>query len=803
MSSNLCEKCKFLHFTAESLSPYGFTEKRADNDELHLQFPAGQQSVTVPYGCRDDLPDLPRLRESAEGETGCGFCALLRDSLLRGIADEGVHRWALKRNAGKRLTVKVAKMSIMAAYRPSDDDRSTFAAVCVEWDVLEPGRDRSVNDFTGPDGRVYFKLCAHSDDPLARYLGIAYPHPEQHILSAANAKVVRDQLLDCDKEHIHVSSPVRPGESESDRLPSRLIEITQNQDGRKLRLVETKDLGDPGNAYGSNCREGTGSIKYVALSYRWGYEDFLTTTPSNLKEHFHNIPLSPSSPDDTTPALPQGFKDVVDICCELGIFHLWIDSLCIIQKETKTVDKTLLKIQQEESRRDWATESAKMHSIYMSSYLTIFLVTTDTPLQGVLERPAPSPDSIVAISYSVEHHPDIRGSFFIQPLSYTGELDHLVWHPFLAAEDALDSSLWNTRGWTLQERLLSPRKLYIGVTDMLGLGLFSCPQRSEYGRDIEDIKRPRRHKSLDNLAVGSAVAGTDVSGQEYSNENLYQAWYRIVEDYTCRDLTVSTDKLPALSGIARTQALALNDQYVVGLWARDLAMGLLWAPRYAMNPGSDRYFGQRERKPLVRPDKYRAPSWSWCAHDGQIEFVGNYLHRPRSEIEVLGHELIPEYDDNPYGQLAVDQGAGGYVKLRAKVIVALLEARHEPRPDTRFQRLPEKLQPQPQETGFQLRRVQVAKATGEAQSATIFLDHSGSYPDAEEVYLMIVSRGDQPVYSTPGQYESGVRSAGLVLRKCPGQTRLQFERIGIYSHFWDAGITSLFNDCEPQAVYLV
>lgn len=156
MPSNLCEKCKFLYFSAESLGRFGFTEE-ARNGDLHLQFPAGQQSIPIHYDCRDDLPDLPQLKKSAEA--GCRFCALLRESLLKGIGGSR-HHWVLKRHDRGKLTVKVAKLSVLAAYRTSEE-MSKFAAICVEWDVLSPGRDRSPNDFTGPDGRVYFKLCAH------------------------------------------------------------------------------------------------------------------------------------------------------------------------------------------------------------------------------------------------------------------------------------------------------------------------------------------------------------------------------------------------------------------------------------------------------------------------------------------------------------------------------------------------------------------------------------------------------------------------------------------------------------------
>ncbi|KAL3249895.1 hypothetical protein ABHI18_011438 [Aspergillus niger] len=797
MPSTLCDRCKVLYFSAESLARYGFTEVGTETGKPHLQFPAGQHSIPIEFDCRDDLPELPALR--ASGEAGCLFCPALRNSLLKGISECRLRSWVLGNHDHGQWTVKVVKVSLMAEFRASDDERSKFAAIMMGWDVLRPGQDRYEGDFTGPDGLVYFKLRAHSDDHLARYLGIAYPHPDQDRLSTENTKTILDHLIDCDKNHNHVSSIVRPGDSISDRLPLRLIEITDSQEGKKLRLVETKEI----NGHESNCQDASKCPKYATLSYRWGSDEFLTTTPSNLQAHYRDIPLSPFSADDPTTTLPPGFRDVVDVCCALGIPYLWIDSLCIVQKETRTTDKPLLEIQQEQSRRDWASESTKMHSIYMSSYLTIYLTATDTPLQKVFDRPVCSSEYLVPITYSIENRPEVHGSYFIEPSPYTGELDHLLWNPYLAAEDELDSSVWNTRGWTLQERLLSPRKLYLGVTDMLGLGLLTCPSPKDYGRDVELIKRPRRHKSLDKLEIGGTSSAT--GEQAPDNTKLYRAWYKIVEDYTCRDLTVPSDKLPAVAGIARTHALALNDEYLVGIWVHDLATGLLWGTRNAMRPGMDRYFGERERQPMIPTEHYRAPTWSWCANDGAVEFLVRHLHNPKSEIEVLGHDVIPQYMGDSYGQLAVDQGDRGYVKLRAKIRVARMEARFQPIPDIMLRNFPAlaNRDPEAENKEFQLRYVHVTDDAGERGSETIFLDHAGCYPNEEEVYLMIVSRGDQRVWSEPGKYEVGVRSAGLVLLKCPNQARLQFKRIGFFTHFWDSGLTPIFDNREPQTVYLV
>lgn len=159
MPSTLCNRCKVLYFSAESLSRYGFTEVETETGKPHLQFPAGQHSIPIEFDCRDDLPELPALR--ASGEAGCLFCPALRNSLLKGISECRLRSWVLGNHDHGQWTVKVVKVSLMAEFRASDDERSKFAAIMMGWDVLRPGQDRYEGDFTGPDGLIYFKLRAH------------------------------------------------------------------------------------------------------------------------------------------------------------------------------------------------------------------------------------------------------------------------------------------------------------------------------------------------------------------------------------------------------------------------------------------------------------------------------------------------------------------------------------------------------------------------------------------------------------------------------------------------------------------
>ncbi len=53
--------------------------------------------------------------------------------------------------------------------------------------------------------------------------------------------------------------------------------------------------------------------------------------------------------------LPPTFRDAVTVVRKLGLRYLWIDSLCIIQKDLE----------------DWQIESARMSSIFRNAYLVL------------------------------------------------------------------------------------------------------------------------------------------------------------------------------------------------------------------------------------------------------------------------------------------------------------------------------------------------------------------------------------------------------------------------------------------------
>jgi len=78
----------------------------------------------------------------------------------------------------------------------------------------------------------------------------------------------------------------------------------------------------------------------------------------------------------------------------------------------------------------------------------------------------------------------------------------------------------------------------------------------------------------------------------------------IVEDFSKRKFTVSQDRLPALSTIAKEYAIESNDRYLAGIWEASLSNGLSWR---GYSRTQNRY-----------SQDYIAPSWSWASYNGGV-----------------------------------------------------------------------------------------------------------------------------------------------------------------------------------------
>ncbi|KAK2025683.1 heterokaryon incompatibility protein [Colletotrichum zoysiae] len=124
-------------------------------------------------------------------------------------------------------------------------------------------------------------------------------------------------------------------------------------------------------------------------------------------------------------------------------------------------------------------------------------------------------------------------------------------------------------------------------------------------------------------------------------------WQSTVEHYTRRQLTVATDRLVALSGVARVAQAALRTRYVAGhWWDSDFLCSLCWAP--VRTKETERTFSKA----------YVAPSWSWASHNGPVT-----MWIPYAEVTIV-----------PTNQDATGSISSGSITVRGVFLEVAVEA---------------------------------------------------------------------------------------------------------------------------------
>jgi hypothetical protein len=148
----------------------------------------------------------------------------------------------------------------------------------------------------------------------------------------------------------------------------------------------------------------------------------------------------------------------------------------------------------------------------------------------------------------------------------------------------------SARAWVCQERCLAPRSLSFGQRELV----WQCREH----RASETF--PNR---FDTGTVTIPGILSRLREPELSVQRLLEVWDSIVSDYSQGKLTYWSDKLVAISGIARLITQQLDMHYLAGLWREYMVRQLVWYTPVAS----------------VRPmDQYQAPSWSWAAINSQV-----------------------------------------------------------------------------------------------------------------------------------------------------------------------------------------
>ncbi|KAL8660622.1 MAG: hypothetical protein Q9202_006367 [Teloschistes flavicans] len=347
-------------------------------------------------------------------------------------------------------------------------------------------------------------------------------------------------------------------------------------------------------------------IIYISLSHCWGpppdpsaplggRADSVLTT-SKLSNWLTDIPIKD---------LPLTFQHAIIVCAQLGCDYLWIDSLCIVQ----------------DSLEDWQTQSAVMGDIYKFAFLNIAILSTTSDYEGFIN---PARDTRIDFGFRASfasllgRSREEKNSSGQECVLLRGSAK-LLWsfQSALPMSSASNAPLCN-RAWVYQERCLARRTLAFAANSMY----WACdegsrgeqPEWAVAGLESTGLRR-LLHSSHEIAETARAQGQTRLSLEQhwavFSAFDMH--WHSCVTSYSQCKLTKLTDKLVAISAVARElhSTLNLGDlRYLAGLWEINLPSQLAWITVKGRTTSARARVGDRE---------YVAPSWSWASIDAPVQ----------------------------------------------------------------------------------------------------------------------------------------------------------------------------------------
>lgn len=288
---------------------------------------------------------------------------------------------------------------------------------------------------------------------------------------------------------------------------------------------------------------------------------------------------------------PQTFIDAITITRHLRLRYLWVDSLCICQNDAE----------------DWARESSRMVDVYSNAYIVIAASRSDDCNKGCFHLRQDRPTVIIDLPGGLD-------AIHVTTLFLTDQ-DVL----FTSSRGKFHGEPLSTRGWALQERVLAKRIVHYNSRQLYfecAAGILAEDGSYIQGRlsDLTELHRP--------LTDPHGI--TRVPG----------IWYSLLDSFGGRKLTKPTDKLPAMSGLARLVQKRTNAEYVAGLWSNAMIQGMAWSGRGSGAP--------------VSRDEYIGPSWSWASYDGIASCTA---YNPPALSEVLDWHVDLKHAENPFGEV--------------------------------------------------------------------------------------------------------------------------------------------------------
>ncbi|KAF5636187.1 tol [Fusarium sp. NRRL 52700] len=394
-------------------------------------------------------------------------------------------------------------------------------------------------------------------------------------------KSVRGWLARCEKHHVDCKH-----NKTSAWKPTRLLFVSNTQAALRIRLVESQNI--PNGA------------EYLTLSHCLVAGRTHQLTRSNLQAFKSSIPVD---------ELPRVFIDACKTTNRLSHEYLWIDALCIIQDDPA----------------DWQHEVGCMASIYGNSWLNLSADGDDAADYGLF---CPSSKRASRPWYPVYIHRKWGDEF---PSEYSISEYRNWW-------ERISDSEVNRGAWALQERVLAPRVLHLGL--------------EQIALEFRAYSQGQLMVASDKLVALSGLIDVLCPVFEHLMESEEQ-----VEDGQRRHGT----KTQVDSSCQTSPGL-----FLAGLWRPYIERQLVW--RAMSRKYSFTYDGNSPSVPGKRYDNYIAPTWSWCSVKDAVIEPQEARSMDIHFTKVIDTNIVPLNQATPSGGLRYCASPGTFLRLRCSCL---------------------------------------------------------------------------------------------------------------------------------------